>query len=98
MNDRAGGAVAINHVMFSLNVSKEGRNIKTFQIFYQFKFFITMIILCIHEYVKNQENKEVNTILRNIYQRDNFQYSITALPEGNNHIVRQNDFKVNEIK
>jgi len=42
-----------------------------------------------HEYVENQENKEVTTILRNIYQCNNIEYSITALPEGNNHIVRQ---------
>jgi len=30
LNDKAGGDIAINHVMFSLNISKDGRNIKTF--------------------------------------------------------------------
>jgi len=30
VNDKAGDAIAINHVMLGLNISKDGHNIKTF--------------------------------------------------------------------
>ena len=39
LKDKAGGAIAINHVMFCLNITKEGPSVKHLQIFYQF--FIT---------------------------------------------------------
>jgi len=41
LKDKAAGSMAINHMMFSLNITKEGPSVEHLQIFYQFSFFIT---------------------------------------------------------